>query len=201
MKMKFRLIILLVVLVLSVPVNITDAATGNAGYAVYRDGVIGTGIWHAGLMNSPTSNDWYPVTHILGDSNGVIKHQWCCFIDNNVFKGVYRPNQAMTSYARDLVIATSQKLTEESISYNFLYQINYNLSGDPNWVYPGDIISLRCDGVVEYCYEWHGFKIYGGTYWDITRKGVKYFEEHASLSINPNTQAQNYMTLVQTTKP
>jgi len=197
MKLKIAIKVILLS-----PINITDAATGNAGYAIYRDGVVGTPQWHAGLMNSPNSSYWLPVTHIIGGEL-VSYTTMNMFIDGDNFKGVYRPNQAISSQMRDMVIVAASRLRDEYIPYYVAAQINYpsSLYGT-GYLYPEDITGIRCDGIVEYCYEFWGFRIFGSDLnWDISTATAGNWNEHSLWGVTPKTQAQNYMTLVQTTIP
>lgn len=58
----------------------------------------------------------------------------------------------------------------------------------------GDILSMRCGGVIEYCYEYYGFRVYGNnTYWDISTYSTDTIAHHALAYIHPKSQAQNYL--------
>ena len=57
------------------------------------------------------------------------------------------------------------------------------------------------DGVVEYSYEWHNYKIGGGTNWDITANTKAARDAHDMLAITPKTQAQSLMAQVQSKLP
>lgn len=206
--------IICVLAMFTVPVS---AAKGYEGYAIYRDGaftipvVLPNGFdWHAGLMDKPSTSYYKPVTHISGPSPFVIKSDsWSNFIYGNTFKGVYRPQSGVTSYQRDLVKATGRKLIGENISYNAVVQVDWYTSALGKWVYTSDIASVRCDGVVEYAYEWHMIKIYGSNndfgserpYWDVTWGNVLNWDHHSGTAITPKKQCQNNMTVVTTTVP
>ncbi len=91
-------------------------------------------------------------------------------------------------------------LATENIGYTGTGQISHSVTPHTLYVQPSDILLLRCDGVVEYCYEWFNFRIYGSdSQWDITLTGNIY---HYSLAnITPKKQAEDYMTRIQTTEP
>ena len=193
----------------TVPVS---AAKGYEGYAIYRDGafkipvVLPSGFdWHAGLLDEPSTSYYKPVTHISGPSPFVIKYDsWSNFIDGNTSKGVYKPKSGVTSAQRDLVKSMGRRLISENISYNAVVQVDWYTSCLGNWVFPDDIASVRCDGVVEYAYEYYGIKIYGSDstafsekpHWDVTWGNVINWDHHSGTAITPKKQCQNYMTRV-----
>ena len=180
------------------------AATGNQGYAIYRDGALFGIDWHAGLMDEPSTSYYKPVTHIGGLNQGVTFATWGEFMKNssNTFKGVYRPNSYISSLGRDKVVSMGRKLITEDLGYTPLSQIDHFVFSSNNWVYPEDLWLIRCDGVVEYCYEWHGYRIYGSdSLWNISRGGFATLDHHSGTLVTPRKQSQNHMTLVQTTKP
>ena len=179
-----------------------SAATGNQGYAIHRDGAFFGTTWHAGLMDEPKSTNYLPVLHIGGLNQGVTWCSWSDFINGNTFKGVYRPNSGITSSGRDNIVSMGRRLRTEDLGYTPLSQIDHFVTNSNSWVYPEDLWLIRCDGVVEYCYEWYGYRIYGNnTYWDITRGGFWTLDHHSGTMVTPKSQAQSYMTLVQSSTP
>lgn len=120
---------------------------------------------------------------------------------DNKFKGVYKPKSDPISSARDLFVTMGRKLKDEQISYNIFYQVYYDTSSSGNWVGADEVISMRCDGVVEFIYEWYGHRVYGSdTYWDVTKSSFEGREHHANASIKPSTQ-KDYLTLVTINEP
>ncbi len=183
-----------------------QAATGNQGYAVYRNGVLPGGIeWHTAIMdkahyNTPT----YPVIHAPGSSGGNVKFAtWSSFIDGNTYQGTYRPKgTAPTSAQRDLFVSRTRMLKDDAIPYNLIYQVMYSLTNSGSWVDPADITSMRCDGVVEYVFEWYDFRVYGSdTYWDVTKVGFWNQDVHRYPSVTPKKQASSYLTKVTSALP
>ncbi len=191
----------LLITMLSINVN---AATGYQGYAIYRDGVFFNTNWHAGIMDEPYSTDYKPVTHHPGGfgSNDIVKWDtWDNFIDGKTFKGVYRPNSNPSSSQRDLFVSMGRKLINEKIPYNLAYQVYYDTSTSGTWVDHDEISSMRCDGVVEYIYEWYGFRVYGnGTYWDVTKNSFWGRDHHSGTAVTPKSQV-NYLTKVTSSVP
>lgn len=178
------------------------AATGNQGYAVYRDGVFGNYTWHAAIMSLPHWNsDTLPVIHHPG-TGWVGYGTWPEFIAKKTYQGTYRPKVAPTSANRDSFLSMARRLADERVSYNVAYQVYYNTSTAGTWVDPAEITSMRCDGVVEYIYEWYGFRVYGSnTYWDVTKAGRSSRDHHSGNAVTPKSQAQSYLTRVTTSLP
>ena len=201
---KYKIVIVLLTLVLIISafsVNVF-AATGCQGYAIYRDGAFLGTTWHAGLMDEPKSTNYLPVLHIGGLNEGVTWCSWSTFINGNVFKGVYKPKSGITSSGRDNIVAMGRRLRTEDLGYTPLSQIDHFVTNSSSWVFPSDLWLIRCDGVVEYCYEWYGYRIYGNdTYWDITRGGFLTLDHHSGTAVTPKSQAQSYMTKVQSSAP
>lgn len=181
------------------------AATGNQGYAVYRNGVIVAGVdqWHAALMSLPHWNSGsLPVIHARSGSNWVQYGTWPEFTNGRIYQGTYRPKVAPTSAARDDFLYVARRLVDERIPYNLAYQVYYDTDTAGTWVEPAEITSMRCDGVVEYVYEWCGYRVYGNsTYWDVTKAGWSSREHHSGTLVTPRIQAQSYLTKITASLP
>ena len=193
--MKKLTIFLFTLLFLIVSATISvSAATGYRGYAIYRDGVnygIGSD-WHAGIMDEPYSNMYLPVIHITNGEQ-VSYVSWNGFINGNSFMGVYEPIGGISSLKRDDVHSIARLLRSENIEYTVLGQINYS-SSSLTWIYPDDITSMRCDGVVEYSYEFNEVRIYGDNdRWNIALNKTANKDHHSLFRITPISQANNYM--------
>lgn len=116
--------------------------------------------------------------------------------------GTYRPKVAPSSASRDSIRCTARLVRGEQISYNVLHQVYYNTSGTGTWVDPSEISSMRCDGVIEYVYEWNVFRVYGNdTLWDVTKVGWSNRDHHGGTAVSPKSQAQSYLTRVTTALP
>lgn len=198
--------VLLIVLMLSIIGNInaiSSVASSNwLGYAVYRDGVVaGANVNdHAALMNSRTKNIYPPVLHAVGYGGTVKWDEWFNFEKNNTYLGIYKPKSAtMTSTLQNSFISKAREL--RGISYNILDQIVYN-AGSATYVKPEHISKLRCDGVVEYVYEWYGYRVGGADgKWDITRNLTANYWEHSGFFITPRKQRSGLLQRVTTAYP
>lgn len=173
-----------------------DAASGNQGYAAYRDGVFFGFDWHAGLWDEPASNYVLPILHAPGTGSVVQWDSWDNFIDGNNFKGTYKPNEFASSSMRDAFVAMGRNLRTENISYNLAYQVYYSTSDASNYVRYDEISSMRCDGVIEYIYEWYSYRVYGSdARWDVTKNDFWNRDHHSGTAITPKKQV-GYLTEV-----
>jgi hypothetical protein len=178
------------------------AASANVGDAVYRDGVVYVE-WHAAIMDDP---DWNttskPIIHAPGFNSNVKYGSWSEFLGGNKYTGVYRPKKTPSAAARDNFRYMARKLKDEKIPYTVANQVYYSINSVGTWVDPAEIQSMRCDGVVEYVYEWYGFRVYGGdSYWDVTRAGSLNRELHGGTAIAPRRQAETFLYKVSGSLP
>jgi hypothetical protein len=169
------------------------AATGYEGYAVYRDGVT-LGNWHAALMDEPYSTYYLPVVQAPGGSECVKWDSWVNFMNSKNFKGVYKPISSTRRDGieyRDLFVSMGRNLISEGITYTVFEQMQYNVGSSGYYVDPNEIISMRCDGVVEYIYEWYGFRVFGSdACWDITLSSNATKIEHSGMAVTPEIQSR-----------
>jgi len=185
---------------ISISDNALAAAPWN-GYAIYRSGVMGTLNDHAAIMNGSTKSDQDPVLHAIGYGDTVKIDSWIDFTSNDVlFVGVFKPNNCtITPVLAGYFTAKARELI--GIPYNVLDQIVYD-AGSSYWVYPEDISHLRCDGVVEYVYEWYSFRVGGSdSNWDISRNLMANYWEHSAFFITPRKQHTELLTFVQSGVP
>ncbi|MBS4025471.1 MAG: hypothetical protein KGZ96_07315 [Clostridia bacterium] len=205
MKKNIRVLFAIVSLVVFLSTTFTtnsSAATGYQGYAIYRDGVFFNYDWHAGIMDEPYSDYYLPVLHHAGSGDVVKWDSWENFLNGKNFKGVYRPNEQPSSAIRDAFVGMGRNLRTQQIPYNVMYQVYYDTSTASYYVQPDEISSMRCDGVVEYIYEWYYYRVYGhDTLWDVTKNDYWIRDHHGGTAITPKYQALNYLTLVTSSEP
>lgn len=163
------------------------------GYALYRDGVLGNINDHAGLMDENNLRCFKPVLHAPGPGDVVEWGWWSDFLGNNTFLGIYHPRTCnMEEETRNSFVLKAREL--RGTSYTFLKQIYYTVDGH-TWVVPENITDLRCDGVVEYTYEWFGYRVGGGdSDWDITRNSSDTRSAHSGTKITPRKQHNNLLS-------
>jgi hypothetical protein len=89
----------------------------------------------------------------------------------------------LTFTKRAAIANTARVLYAKGIDYTMWHQL------DALWEYPWtgevhQIARLRCDGLVEYCYEKNAVRVCGGKdakYWNISGTGTKHVENHDRL--------------------
>lgn len=184
----------------SISNDVLAAAPWN-GYAIYRSGVMWNLNDHAGLMDGNTMNSNNPVLHAKGYGDTVKLDTWINFTsDDALFVGIFKPNNCtITPMMAGYFTAKARELI--GIPYNVLDQIVYD-AGSNYWVYPEDISHLRCDGVVEYVYEWYNFRVGGSdSNWNISRNLLANYWEHSAFFITPRKQHTELLTFVQSGVP
>lgn len=179
-----------------------EAASGSQGYAVYRDGVAANLTWHAAIMDDPHWNSTsYPVIQAPGTGN-VVYDTWNSFLAGNTYQGRYRPKSAPSSTQRDQFLATAHRIVTERIPYSLAYQVWYNTTTSGTYVSTDEIQGIRCDGVVEYVYEWHSFRVYGSnSLWDVTVNSSSARLHHSGTAVTPKSQARTYLTKIADSLP
>lgn len=192
---KYFSFILLSFLLMSFYSITSYAADGFEGFAIHRDGAFLGTTWHAGLMDeaNPTIN--LSVIHAGQSNNTIIYANWEDFLNGNTFKGFYYPTSGVpNSTTRDNIKIMARRVKDEGLMYTPLQQINYTITSGTK-VEPSILTHCRCDGLVEYCYEYYNLRIYGDNlYWNITKMGSSYKSHHAGANVTPKKQAEDYMT-------
>ncbi len=169
-----------------------------SGLAVYRDGVAVGPIelnWHAGLMYHENVKEYgyNAIIHIHGPGYDV---DFCSygfdneddFLGENDFMGVFAADDC-TSNDLNYIRETASELTMQAISYTFFSLLEYK-DNPGTYINPSEIDKLRCDGVVEYCYEWNNVMIRDG---DISKTSL--VDDHSFL-IGPRGQALDYLNFI-----
>lgn len=194
------IIALFVVVAVRFSATEANAAGTWKGYAVYRDGVVFNINDHAALMDENNIGLYKPIIHAVGYGNTVQWGTWNEFLDGENYLGLYRPkNCTINSTLANSFISKAREL--RGISYNVLDQIVYS-AGSNTWVKPENISNLRCDGVVEYTYEWYGYRVGGPDgKWDITRNLTANYWEHSGFFITPRKQHESLLTFVSSSLP
>ena len=180
-------------------------ASQAQGYAVYRDGVTSGGIeinWHGAIVASGqgTSGTYAQATGV-NHTTGTVSYSG--FLGDGTFKGYYQP-ASLTTYTnaqREAVMATANTLSRLRIPYVALDCIKYSgIMLTQEHYNPIDILAIRCDGFVEYCFERNGIRVCGPLHedaWDITLNDSYAQDCHNGVAaITPRSQAEDYMVLV-----
>lgn len=176
------------------------------GYVVYRNGVLynNSDIWHTGIMDvSRYDYTGLPVIEISGFGTTVQQVSWATFLGGGTYKGVYKPTSAgLVNTDKIKIRDTARSLFNKSIDYTVAYQLEIKASVLNNSsrlntkLQSSDIDAMRCDGVVEYAYEYNNIRIFGdNNYWNISIVSIQCQNHHNIISITPNKQANYFVKL------
>lgn len=183
------------------PRNYQSATTiGQKGYAVYRDlgtlpSIFAPGDWHAGILCEEYVTDNLSIVHkpgIFGDIGAVSFED---FVGDLTYRGIYRPtSNFLCGYDRERFVSMARYLATRDIGYITTYQLQATVWPDAEKIEPDDIASIRCDGLIEYCYEYYGYRVYGNdALWDISKASTENLQHHSTQNILPKAQATNYL--------
>lgn len=138
--------------------NSANAFVG--GNATYREGgFITVGNNHAGLYHG-VDGGTHKVYEIQGIFDKVELNDLTVFVDGKTFYG-YFENPSMSSSARSNILATAAALVTNQVGYTAFNQLSYNNTNSAGYIQPGHINNIRCDGVVEYSYEYNDVWVWG----------------------------------------
>jgi len=204
------IIVLLAVAWIVCGIGATQCFAGNTsaqeyGDPVYREASLGpySDLDHAALFAGISSDNVAKIIHVqllapvvrdgnLSDdmSNYTGKQYW----------GSYNLNNRTLSFSdRKSIMSTAITLKDENLYYTWGDCLN-PIGGDiGSWITPSEVYSIRCDGLVEYCYEWNDFHVWGknGSHYDVSN--VNYYAEHNNLydKIWPNNPDEELAPVVQ----
>jgi len=107
-------------------------------------------------------------------------------------------NKSLSFSDRKDIISTARELRDENLTYTWGDCLNPFI-GTLGTIDPWDIFDIRCDGLVEYCFEYNGFSVWGknGTHYDVSN--INYYSEHNNLydKIWPNNPDTELAPVVQ----
>lgn len=181
--MRFSKVIVAAALLLSVSPIVTEAASYPAGSATYRQGGSLNSLNHGGVRKSSSY-----VYEIKGYDYTVQLSSDSSFKNDSTYYGNYG-NPSVTSSQRDSILSTSEALRDNnSLTYTMYDQINWE-SNSGSYINVSEITDIRCDGVIEYAYEWNNVWVWGKSdtggsggkpqHYDVTY--IPYAKEHADL--------------------
>lgn len=183
-----------------------NLTTNAKGYSILSSG--GWGFGHAGLMRGPLLiNDQgtemsNSIIHVAALVDVIEYSQFHQFLNNNTFLGFYSPKAAMTTTQQNQVIATAEALNRASAADSIIYCVStqlkysgyatktYHGQANTKVIMPANVTSLRCDGLVEYCYEYNNIRISGpASSWNIAIANTANQDWHSSrLTVPSGTQ-------------
>ncbi|MBU5353091.1 hypothetical protein KQI74_12390 [Paenibacillus barcinonensis] len=158
---KKILVLLLLPLLFLIGVNSSYAA--NAGDAGYREGGWLTfGNNHAGLYYGTTGGTTEYVYEIQGYPAPYVQLSTLdTFKDNKTFYGWFT-NPNIYASKRDQIMSTAAALKNNpDIGYTAFAQLTYDDSSSSGYISPAYVGNIRCDGVVEYSYEYNDLWVWG----------------------------------------
>ncbi|MBQ1386907.1 MAG: hypothetical protein IIY75_08920 [Erysipelotrichales bacterium] len=171
------------------------------GYAVYRGGVLFGLEYHAAIMYiNKVNNTGNVVIHAKGTGEVVQFGTWAAFKNGESFKGATKP--AGVSMSSTLAVnVTSKAYALIGQPYILNGQIRYSCPTSGSKVDSGHITKIRCDGVVEYCYEYFGKRVGGPNgSWDISINLSANYNAHDLFHITPRDQIDVLMDVVETSE-
>ncbi|MGX1984152.1 hypothetical protein EDD69_1303 [Thermolongibacillus altinsuensis] len=159
------------------------AASSPSGSATYREGGTLNTHDHAGIMKNSST-----VYEIKGYNYKVDESSLTSFKDGKTYYGTFKTS-SLTSTQRDSILSTAEALDNDpEITYTMYDQLNWE-SNAGDYISVSEITDIRCDGVVEYAYEWNNIWVWGRsstgtasgnpTHHDISY--TAYASEHANL--------------------
>ena len=87
------------------------------------------------------------------------------------------------------MVETARDLVAEGIPYTFAGMMGYAIDDTKDTIQPDEIASIRCDGGVEYCYEYNGHRIFGkSSAWNISKNSTASYDAHHE-NARPSTHA------------
>lgn len=121
-------------------------------------------------------------------------------MSGNDFLGYFNPKQELSEEDRACVLLTAFALylRTEEINYSLFNLISFSDSNNNGIIDFDEIEGMRCDGFVEYCYEYSGIRVcYDETKpekWNITIIDDEIQDVHSWTKIIPKAQAYDHMT-------
>lgn len=200
---KYRLLLIMALCaILAVTFLFNSFAAVNAkGFSIYRQGNVPNPSGHAGLVRSNNVSASQAIIHVLSGGNSLVrKTSLNTFIDNQDLYGYYvsktlkdlndadRTNKLSSVISRAETLAT---ISNDDLVYNLVYQVWYSKDSNSNGrVDTNEITSMRCDGLVEYCYEYYGLSVYGG---DISKFDTSIRNNHCAPNVTPKQQIKHHL--------
>jgi fibronectin type 3 domain-containing protein len=150
---------------------------------------------HTGLCAGINSSNTIKIIEVGGTSNVVRHNNWSSMQDDSDYWGAYTLNNtsSMTFSKRRDIMDTAVNLIGEDIGYPVLPTPDAlrHISNPGTYVNTSEITDLRCDGLIEYCYEWRNEWVWGknGNNYDISRaSNVDDHNNFYDWPYNPNTE-------------
>lgn len=187
---------------MTIPAN---PVVGYQAYAVYCEGGWYNPDWHAGVMNRSTADHTDSVIHIRKITGPIETSSWSEFTGGTAYKGLYKAKKSFTKENATKILTTARMLTLQRISYILLRQVDFAVIYHTDTARKGtvdEIKAVRCDGVIEYSYEYNNVRVAGNdTTWDVSRLSWLNNDAHMGVNVTPEKQATISMLKVSSSKP
>lgn len=157
MKKFFGKIMILSILVMSFSSFNAVVSVFADSEAMYRTGQMPNYLEHAGVRKAGVG-----VYEIKGYNYTVDLNSWDSFIGTQTYLGAFT-NPYMTATDKANVQSTLAAMAADTdINYVGLNMIDWDLNPG-SYINPNEIDDIRCDGVVEYAFEWNNVWVWGRT--------------------------------------
>ena len=193
---RSRLLFTLLLCALLLMATCLPSLAAAKGHAVYRalNSVGGSFFGHGGVVSAVSGGTPTYVIHAPGSNESpytVTEVTLSTFKGDGLdyYSAYYMPGYSSSVYAK--ILNYARQLDDYDVPYIFVNQMTCNLTGGLCTIEVEDITKIRCDGVIEYCYERAGIELLGrfannAYYWNISDK-VHYIW-HMSSDHSPQTQ-------------
>lgn len=181
MKSKMvKVFVLVLTFCLLLTFNTSVFAANLTGYAIYRNGVdsAGTDLWHTGISVNSTGTQIAQASG-TGDTTKTVSLADFRYKTTNKIMGYY--SKSSTSNAYTSISSTATTMANKKLPYTLLLPMDGADKSGGGYLTSDEVTSMRCDGFVEYCYEYNNEKIMSfslttgsvffpttNTYWDIS---------------------------------
>ena len=175
--------------------NLNYQEYGDTGYKDLDWSLVGH-VGHTGIFSGINYYNSKRFYEMLNDSPSMHENYWSDMISDpdNVYWGAYTLNNIdMTFSRRRMVVDVANTVFAYDIGYPWLGSDLLNHYNNPGtYVGANEIEELRCDGLVEYCYEWNDLYVWGknGTNYDVSV--TNNVEDHNDLYVNSITDDPDY---------
>ncbi|MCX7571008.1 hypothetical protein OS242_13745 [Tumebacillus sp. DT12] len=173
---------LLVVAVTSATVlSATTASAAVDADGRYRDGAEVNYLNHAGLRKAGAG-----IYEIKGYNETIQLSTWDSFIAGNNYIGSFWNPNGTESKASSILNTAAAMDADPGITYTLYDMLNYESTAG-TYITVDEITDIRCDGVVEYAYEWNNVWVWGRSS-DGTTSGTP---QHHDISLTSYTSEHN----------
>jgi len=157
---------LVLALFLTLALN-SQAFAAAVGYACYRDKDSGQAPqfnpWHAGLVSVVNGSAISKVIHHPG-SGVLVEVTFANFINGLPDRGYFFRSGVSGPMLSNINARAKELLNMGNVKYTLFSLVSINQSATSlAWIEPKHVSFVRCDGLVEFCYEYYGIRLQGAS--------------------------------------